>query len=123
MRLAALLLALSLAACERTHARETALREGDEQQIVVRRAQAFVISPNRVVPADELAAAVRTSGYPCDGVTRLGQLELNGKGLDNYKVDCAGRAYLVTWLDRDSHIKPWSDLILASSLLSRRSLP
>jgi hypothetical protein len=123
MRLAALLLALSLAACERTHAREAALSEDDEQQIVVRRAQAFVISPNRVVPADELAAAVRSSGYPCEGVTSLGQLELNGKGLDNYKLDCRDRSYLVTWLDGDSRIKPWTRATLESSLPSRRSPP
>ncbi len=83
--------------------------------MVVRRTQAFIIPPDRVVPADELAAAVRATGYSCDAATNLGQLELNGRALDNYKLDCGGRSYLVTWLDGNSRIKPWSDEILKLS--------
>src|SRR4051812_38525895 len=117
MRLTALLVALSVAACGQTGASENVLAQDDGQQIAVRRAQAFVISPSRVVPADELAAAVRAAGYRCESVTSLGQLELNGNGLDNYKLDCADRSYLVTWLDGGSRIKPWSAGLLEARRL------
>jgi hypothetical protein len=109
MRLATLVLALSLAACGETYPSENTPNDG--RQITVRRAQVFVIAPDRVVPADELAAAVRASGHPCEAVTGLGQLELKGRALDNYKLECGERAYLLTWLEGDSRIKPWSDEI------------
>src|SRR3954471_13240310 len=122
MRLLALLVALSIAACGRTGASENGLRD-DDGQIALRRTQVFVIAPNRVVPADELAAAVRTAGFPCQNVTSLGRLELNGKALDNYKLDCARRSYLLTWLDGGSRIRPWSGAILEASPPSHRTRP
>jgi hypothetical protein len=96
-------LALMLSACGRPEPRS------NDQELVLRRTQAFVVPPNRVVPADELAAAVRATGYPCATATAFAQLEVNGKALDNYKLDCGDRSYLITWLDGGSRIRPWSD--------------
>ena len=74
--------------------------------------QAFFVPPDRFVPAPELAAAVRKAGYPCRTVTALGQLERNGAPLDNYKLECPGHSYLLTWLEGGSRIKPRLDDLL-----------
>jgi hypothetical protein len=56
---------------------------------------AFVLPENGMVPADQLAAALRSAGYPCEAVTGMGQLEKDGKALDIYKIDCGKRSYEV----------------------------
>jgi hypothetical protein len=69
--------------------------------------QAYVLPPNRLIPAHELAEAIRQAGYDCGRVTAFGQIEFKGKPLDNYKIDCDDRSYLLTWLEGGSRIRPW----------------
>ena len=104
MRAGPLELALLLAGCGVCPA------DGDPRagrQSEIRAEQAFVVPPGRLVPAGELAQAVRAAGYPCQSVTAFGQLEFKGKALDNFKLDCGSQAYLLTWLDGGSRIRPW----------------
>jgi hypothetical protein len=120
----ALALAVPLAACGGSPASGNAdfgSASRDSGAIALRQEMAFVVPPNRLIPADELAAAVRKTGYPCGAVTAFGQLELNGRALDNYKLDCGERSYLVTWLEAKARIKPWGGGILEPSRTSRQS--
>jgi hypothetical protein len=77
---------------------------------------AFVVPPDKLVPASDLAAAVRQAGYPCEAVVGFAQLELNGRPLDNYRIDCAGHAYLLTFLEGGSRIRPWAGKAPAAAL-------
>lgn len=93
--------ALMLVSCDpgdinqNAHAPKAA--DGDRAPMSVRSTErltrAFRISPNGLVPADELGAAVRDAGYPCDAVTGMGQLEQGGKALDIYRIDCGSQSY------------------------------
>jgi hypothetical protein len=73
--------------------------------------QAFVVAPNEVIPVAKLAAAVRETGYPCEAVTGMGQIEQDGQVLDIYKVDCSSTSYQVTVFPGGSRIKPWTGKI------------
>lgn len=70
--------------------------------------EAFLVEPARDVPLDQLADAVRETGYRCASVTAFNQLEQNDRVLDVYKIDCRDGAYQVTMIDGRSHIKPWT---------------
>lgn len=72
---------------------------------------AFVVPPDKLVPAGELATAVRQAGY-----LSFAQLELNGRPLDNYRLDCAGHAYLLTFVEGGSRIRPWAGKAPAAAL-------
>jgi hypothetical protein len=74
--------------------------------------QAFLVTPSRDVPFEQLAAAVRETGYRCVRVTAFNQLEQNGKVLEVYKIDCGKRSYQVTIFNGNTHIKPWTGNIL-----------
>jgi hypothetical protein len=105
MRLLPLELAVLLAACDAA----APIGEADERApTTIRAAQGFIVPPGRLVLADDLAGAVHDAGYPCETVTAFGQVELNGEALDNYKIDCGNRSYLLTWLEAGSRIKPWT---------------
>lgn len=105
MRLLPLELAVLLAACDAT----PSIGEVDGgAPNTIRAAQGFIVPPGRLVLADDLAGAVRDAGYPCETVTAFGQVELNGEALDNYKLECGNRSYLLTWLEGGSRIKPWT---------------
>jgi hypothetical protein len=106
MRLLPLQLSLLLIGCGGAPMAGEADRDGAAE---IRATQGYIVSPGKLVPASDLAAAVRDAGYPCESVTAFGQVELNGKPLDNYKLDCGDRSYLLTWLDGGSRIKPWAD--------------
>jgi len=101
-----LALAVAVVACNKSPLLKDA--ERPDGKMPLRYTQAFVVPPNRLIPADELAEAVRSAGHPCEEVTGFSQLELKGKPLDNYKLDCGARSYLVTWLENGSRIRPWS---------------
>jgi hypothetical protein len=78
----------------------------------VKNQEAFLVEPTRDVPLDQLADAVRETGYRCDLVTAFNQLEQNSEVLDVYKIDCGKRSYQVTMFDGRSHIKPWTGNIV-----------
>ena len=73
--------------------------------------RAFLVPPDKMVRASDLAAAVRETGYPCDLVTEFSQLEQNGRALDVYKIDCPSGSYQVTVLPTGTRIKPWTGKI------------
>ena len=77
--------------------------------------QAFIVPPDKLVPAEGLARAVRQVGLSCESVSSFAQLDFNGRPLDNYKLDCPGHSYLVTFLDGGSRIRPWREDNAASS--------
>lgn len=73
--------------------------------------RAMLVEPLRNVSLSELAAAVRNAGYGCETVRIFDQLELNGKRLDIYKVDCLEYSYQVTFGDGKSHVERWTGMI------------
>src|SRR4051794_16665908 len=77
--------------------------------------KAYLVEPTLDVPLDQLADAVRETGYRCETVSAFNQLEQNdGKRLDVYKIDCGSRSYQVTMLNGHSHIKPWTGNLIGS---------
>ena len=77
---------------------------GEEQR-------AMLVEPLRNVSLSELAAAVREAGYGCETIRLFDQLELGGKRLDVYKVDCLEYSYQVTFGNGESHVKRWTGII------------
>jgi len=73
--------------------------------------RAMLVEPLRNVSLSELAAAVREAGYGCETIRILEQLELDGKRLDIYKVDCLEYSYQVTFGNGESHVKRWTGMI------------
>jgi hypothetical protein len=69
---------------------------------------AFLVVPQRDFSPSDLAAAVRSAGYPCERVRRFNELEQSGKRTSIYKIDCLEYSYQYTSAGGQARIKRWT---------------
>ncbi len=73
--------------------------------------RAMLVEPLRSVSLSKLAAVVRKAGYGCETIRIFDQLELDGKRLDIYKVDCLEYSYQLRLRNGESHVEHWTGMI------------
>lgn len=75
----------------------------------VQRRETGLVDPQRYLRLTDLAAAIRTAGFPCEVVKAYKKIAQSGPNGAVYKIDCLEYSFRLTILNGQSRLEPFQE--------------